>query len=63
MFGDTLVPNIGCDYILLLGYSSLYKEHNLTRFNHKKHYSHVSYSLNSLKGHAGDYVGEYEKGY
>ena len=31
-----MVPNIGQDSILLLGYSTLYKEHNLTRFNHQK---------------------------
>ena len=34
-----MVPNIESDYILLLGYTILYKEYNLTRFNHqKKHY-------------------------
>ena len=31
---DTEVPNIESDYILLLGYSILYKEYNLTRVNH-----------------------------
>ena len=42
LFGDTMVPNIEQDYILLLGYSILYKEYNLTGFNHqKKHYSCV----------------------
>ena len=30
LFGDTMVPNIEQDYILLLGYSFLYKEYNLT---------------------------------
>ena len=35
LFGDTMVP-----YNLLLGYSILYREYNLTRFNHPKiHYS------------------------
>ena len=34
--GDTMVPNIEQDDILLLGYSVLYKEYNLTRFNHQK---------------------------
>ena len=29
------------DSILLLGYSILYKEYNLTRFNHQKSYSLV----------------------
>ena len=28
-----MVPNIEADYILLLGYSILYKEYNLTRFS------------------------------
>ena len=36
LFGDTTVPNIEQDYILLLGYSILYKEYYLTRFNHQK---------------------------
>ena len=36
LFGGTMVPNIEQDYILLLGYSILYKEYNLTRFNHQK---------------------------
>ena len=31
-----MVPNVAKDYILLLGYSILYKEYNLTRFNHQK---------------------------
>ena len=31
-----MVPNIESDYILLLGYSILYKEYNLTRFNHQQ---------------------------
>ena len=40
LFGDTMVPNIEQDSILPLGYSILYKESNLTRFNHQqKHYS------------------------
>ena len=30
LFGDTMVPNIEYDYILLLGYSILYKEYSLT---------------------------------
>ena len=36
LFGDTMVPNIEQDSVLLLGYSILYKENNLTVFNHKK---------------------------
>ena len=36
LFGDTMVPVIELDYILLLGYHILYKEYNLTRFNHNK---------------------------
>ena len=36
LFGDTMVPIIESDYILILGYSILYKECNLTRFNHQK---------------------------
>ena len=40
LFGDTMVPDIE---FLLLGYSILYKEYNLTRFNHqKKRYSNGS---------------------
>ena len=39
LFGDTMVPNIEYDYILLLGYSILYKEYDLTGFSHKKHHS------------------------
>ena len=31
-----MVPIIEQDYILLLGYSILYKEYNLTRFNQQK---------------------------
>ena len=41
LFGDTMVLNIEEDYILLLGYSILYKEYNLTRFNHQKSSTHV----------------------
>ena len=37
LFGDTVVPNQEQDYILLLGYSILYKEYNLTWHKHKKH--------------------------
>ena len=36
LFGDTMVPNIEKDSILLLGYSILYKGYNLTRSNHQK---------------------------
>ena len=40
LFRDTMVPNMEYDSILLLGYSILLKEYNLTRFNHQKqHYS------------------------
>ena len=44
LFGDAMVPNINIesDSILLLGYSILYKVHNLTRFNHKKHTTHFA---------------------
>ena len=35
LFGDIMVPNIEQDYVLLLGYSILYKELCLTRFNHQ----------------------------
>ena len=40
-FGDTMVPNIELDYILVLGYSILYKEYNLTGFNHQKNATHM----------------------
>ena len=33
LFGDTMVPMIELDYILLFGYSILDKEYYLTRFN------------------------------
>ena len=36
LFGDTVVPRMGWDCVLLLGYTILYKEHYLTRFNHQK---------------------------
>ena len=39
LFGDTMVPIIEYDSILLLGYSILYKEYYLTRFNHQKNCS------------------------
>ena len=42
-FGDTMVPNIEQDSILLWGYSILHKEHALARFNHqKKRYSYAA---------------------
>ena len=41
LFGDTKVPIIEYDYILLLGYSILYREYSLTRFNHPKNATHV----------------------
>ena len=50
LFGDTMVPIIEYDYILLLGYSILYNEYYLTGFNHKKNTTHTSYSLTSVKG-------------
>ena len=34
LFGDTMVPNLEEDYIILLGYSVLYEEYYLTGFNH-----------------------------
>ena len=36
LFGDTMVPNLEEDSIVLLGYSILYKEYDRTRFNHQK---------------------------
>ena len=36
LLGDTMVPNTEEDYILLFGYSIVYKEYNLTGFNHQK---------------------------
>ena len=40
MWGSpVLFPNIEEDYILLLGYSILYKECNPTRLNHQKNIS------------------------
>ena len=38
-----MVPNIGSDSVLLLGYSISYTEHTLTGFSHqKKRYSYGS---------------------
>ena len=46
LIGDTMVSIIEYDYILLLGSSILFKEYNLTRFNHQeKHYSDLGSSL------------------
>ena len=43
LFGDTMVPIIESDSILLFGYNILDEEYNLTRFNHQnKHYSSVT---------------------
>ena len=39
LFGCIMVPNIEQGLILLLGYSILYKEYNLTGFIQKKVYS------------------------
>ena len=36
LFGDIKVPNMEQDFILLLGYSILYQEYYLTRFNHQR---------------------------
>ena len=36
-----MVPITEQDYILLLGYGFLYKEYNLTRFNHQKNTTHL----------------------
>ena len=48
-----MVPKIESDYVLLLGYSILYKEYHLTRFNHQKFATHVrcrgNLSLHSLE--------------
>ena len=41
LFGDTMVPIIEQDYILLLGYSILYREYYLTGFNHQKNATHM----------------------
>ena len=57
LLGDTMVPNKEQDYLLLLGYSILYKEYNLTRCNHQKKATHMSHSLNSI--YRGHYIGEY----
>ena len=41
LFGHIMVPNIESDYILLLGYSILYKGYYLIRFNHQKNTTHL----------------------
>ena len=47
-FGDTMVPNIEEDSVLLLGYSILYKAYNLTGFNHQKNTTHLSLAAGFL---------------
>ena len=42
LFGDTMVPSIEKDSILPVGYSILYKEYYLTRFNHQKNTTQVN---------------------
>ena len=42
-----MVPNIEQDYILLLGYSILYREYYLTRFNHQKSTTRLSLQKSS----------------
>ena len=46
-FRDTMVPIIEYNYILLLGYSTSYKEYNLTRFYHQKNSTHLSPEVTS----------------
>ena len=54
LFGDTMAPIIEQDSILLWGYSILYKEYNLTRFNHqKRHYSYERGITNLASFHPG----------
>ena len=48
MFGDTMVPNIESEYILLLGYSIFYKKYNLTRINHQKSATETGEGLTGL---------------
>ena len=50
-FGDTMVPNIEQDYILLLGKSILHKEYDLTKFNHQ--HKHYSYERSGFLGAGG----------
>ena len=45
-----MVPNIERDYILLLGYSILYKAYNLTGFNHQKNTTHLGFRVEGLTG-------------
>ena len=47
LFGDTMVPIIELDYILLLGYSIVYKEYNLIGFNHQKNATQLRSSFKS----------------
>ena len=56
LFGDTMVPNIEQDYILHLGYSVLYKEYNLTRFNHQKKAAQVCRHLALMHGAYDDLI-------
>ena len=46
-----MVPNVEKDDVLLWGYSSLCKEHNITGFNHQKNSSHLTSKQTSLRLH------------
>ena len=46
-----MVPNIEYDYIFLLGYSILYKEDNLTGFNHQKNATHMRWLKEAVGSH------------
>ena len=56
LFGDTMVPKKEEDYILLLGYSTLHKEHYLTRFSHQKNTTQKYCVLSLLRRHAAKIV-------
>ena len=50
LFGDTMVPNIEKDSILLLGYSILYKGYNLTGSNHQKNATQMEKNMDHELG-------------
>ena len=50
LFGDTMVSNMSKIISSFWGYSILYKEHNLTRFNHQKNTTHMYTYFKSTHG-------------
>ena len=56
LFGDTMVPIIQQDYILLWGYIILYTEYYLTRFNHRKNTTQMLNEARALLQQHGTFI-------